>query len=167
MSTIESEQKVSEGGLAWLIWVACIFLIGLGFNAYFVSAAISSTRDLVRSDYYQESLKYDTEIKAHKLWKSENWNLEFDVVKNVLQLKILKPDQISNVEKISVNLYKPDNSALDKNSEFQADSIRKFGNQYSLSIPLPKAAYGAWQLEVSVVTARELVKKRISFTNKN
>ena len=129
-------KKVSWG---WGIIISlAIFMTG---TAAWVAYAVSSEVDLVRSDYYEYSLRQNETTAAQKDARElgNSVKLALDAKRNI-EFK-LPVDQVSTAQG-TIKLYRPNSSASDRALDL------KLSTDGSMSIPTSELAKGIWHITV-------------------
>lgn len=113
--------------------------IGLVYTAFalstlgFVAFAMTQRVDLVREDYYQESLR--TTAAQLELQRGKISGITIVAEQSMLRIRIpVVPQGV-----VSVHLYRPDNPALDQHHDVQR------GSDGTHVLPLTGVAAGRWR----------------------
>lgn len=99
----------------------------------FVAFAMTQRVDLVREDYYQESLR--TTAAQQELQRGKTSGITVVVEQSMLHIRIPVAPQGA----VSVHLYRPDNPALDQHHDVQQ------GSDGSYVLPLTGVSPGRWR----------------------
>jgi hypothetical protein len=103
----------------------------------FVVFAMSENVELVRKDYYEESLRYDATFASVQ---RGNTIAEQVIVKESEDgVDVMLPAHHLNVDSASVNLYRAENSSLDRRYLINGNAIR---------IPTTALKHGNYQAQV-------------------
>lgn len=116
--------------------------IGIVYSAFalstlgFVAFAMTQRVDLVREDYYQESLR--TTAAQQEVQRGRTSGITVRVEQSMLRIRIPAVPQGA----VSVQLYRPDNPSFDQQHNVQQVSDGSF------VLPLAGIARGRWRLIV-------------------
>ena len=121
----------------WPYAIVIYFAIFISAMVTWISFAVRNDQQLVRSDYYEQELKFQNEIDGQTRAAASNISVDYDAVKQVI--RISAPGVTENG---SVYFYRPSNAKLDH----QLALSLKDGSQ---SIDVRNFEAGLWKLRVS------------------
>ena len=120
--------------LSWGWRVVIAFIIFVGGTMSWVTIAMTSRVDLVRNDYYENSLVHDAVMTSRAAGVASGASLAFD--RAAKQIHISIPEQGA---KGTLILYRPDDPSRDRTFELSLD---KSGG---MTIPTATLQRGLWR----------------------
>ncbi|MGZ5545373.1 MAG: FixH family protein [Limisphaerales bacterium] len=121
----------------WPYAIVIYFVIFISAMVTWIGFAVRNDQQLVRSDYYEQELKFQNEIDGQTRAAASNISVDYDSAKQVI--RISAPGAAENG---SVYFYRPSNAKLDR----QLALSLKDGSQ---SIDVRNFEAGLWKLRVS------------------
>jgi hypothetical protein len=107
--------------LNWGWRIAIVYTFFAVSTMGFVVFAMSENVELVRKDYYEESLRYDATFAS-----TERGNAIFEQVtvnESEAGLEVRLPAAHVKVDSASVNLYRAENSSLDRRYKIEGNAV--------------------------------------------
>jgi hypothetical protein len=123
----------------WGWGVIAIFVLFTSGTVTWVAFAMTKEVDLVRPDYYQQSMKHDATMSARqnaKLLGSEAAMF----LNSDTQMFVVGVPLAQAAASGTIKFYRPNSVASDRTITFSPN------NQGTMSIPISKLARGAWQV---------------------
>lgn len=128
-------------------WGYKILIVYLSFAAGIAAMVIKSSSqkiDLVTEDYYAKELKYQDNIDANKRTAALSARVKYEVRKGELVISL--PNEFASKETTgTLVMYCPSDDSKDIRKAFTINSS-------TITMALPSAAKGAYQIQLSWVT---------------
>jgi nitrogen fixation protein FixH len=121
----------------WPYAIIIYFVIFIAAVATWIGFAVRNEQQLVRSDYYEQEIKFQTDIDGQSRAANVNASVEYDATKQIVT--IAAPGATGNG---SVYFYRPSDSKLDREITLEL----KDGAQ---SIDVRKFESGLWKVRVT------------------
>lgn len=132
----------------WGKGITITIILFMGFIISFVVRAVNFDTDLVRTDYYEHELQYDSNIeKENNYIKLTN---PVEIAKNESGIIILFPADQIKAEKGTINFYRPQSKKFDRKYDLALDTEGKqtlpyedfFKGLYQVTIEWEKESKG-------------------------
>ena len=121
----------------WPYAIVIYFAVFIAAMATWICFAVRNDHELVRKDYYEQELQFQTELDRAQRARAVNVNVSYDAVKNAITVQL--PLDTSNG---SIYFYRPARAALDK----QIPIALEHGIQ---TIDVRDFAAGLWKVRLS------------------
>ena len=117
------KTKESEGFNPWPIGIVAYFVCFIVATIIFIAFALRNSMDLVRSDYYEQEIRYENQMDRMRLGEgvSDQVSVDFDGDANSLILK-LPVAHIGRIASGTVHFYRPSNAKWDRHMPLILDA---------------------------------------------
>jgi hypothetical protein len=123
--------------LSWGWRIAIVYTFFAVSTVGFVAFAMTENVELVRTDYYEQSLKHDQTFAAEQRGLAVASQLDVKIAEGRLQIGL--PASHTQIDSGSISLYRPDNSILDHTYSVHETSV---------SIPISGVVSGNYELGI-------------------
>jgi hypothetical protein len=93
----------------WPYAIVAYFVIFIAAVTTWITFAVRNDQQLVRSDYYEQELKFQTDIDSQTRAANVNISLDYDAAKQIVTISL--PGAATNG---SIYFYRPSNAKLDR-----------------------------------------------------
>jgi len=107
----------------WGKGITIAIVLFMGFIISFVVRAVNFDTDLVRTDYYEHELEFDSNVE-----KANNYNTlvnQVEVQKEEEGIIILFPEDQNKVDQGTIHFYRPQSMKFDREYDLTLDSEGK------------------------------------------
>ena len=129
--------------ITWPQGIIGFFVLAVVWLAIFIVWATRHQEDLVKPNYYDEELRYQSRIEATSRARQQNAvpQISFDNASRAVVLRFPPPAAINSATG-TVTLYRPSNAALDRTIPLAtgADGVQ--------TIPAAALAAGNWRIKI-------------------
>jgi hypothetical protein len=123
--------------LSWGWRIAIVYTFFAVSTVGFVAFAMTENVELVRADYYEQSLKHDQTFAAEQRGLAVASQLDVKIAEGQLQIEL--PASHTNIDSGTISLYRPDNSKLDHTFALKGTVV---------SIPVSGVVSGNYELGI-------------------
>jgi nitrogen fixation protein FixH len=120
----------------WPYAITAYFVIFIAAVTIWITFAVRNDQQLVRRDYYEQELKFQTDIDGQSRAASVNVYVDYDATKQTITLAL---PQVATAA--SVYFYRPSNAKLDR-------EIKLALTNGAQAIDVAKFESGLWKLRV-------------------
>jgi nitrogen fixation protein FixH len=120
----------------WPYAIILYFVVFIGAMATWIGFAVRNEQQLVRSDYYEQELKFQTEVDGQSRATGANVSIDYDSIKQTLAV-VLPPTAAT----ASVYFYRPSDARMDR----EITLALKDGSQ---SIDVKNFKSGLWKVRL-------------------
>lgn len=144
----------------WTLGIGALFLYAFLSGGFFLYSAITSSRGVVTTRPYEESLQYEAKLHKYRVTKESGIRIEALTGEKELSFRILSGEQTP----LNLNTFRYQAFYLPDSSNDQSGTLRKRDDGlYAANPPLNRP--GTWLIEIedSTTTPQLYWKKQVLF----
>lgn len=144
----------------WTLGIGALFLYAFLSGGFFLYSAITSSRGVVTTRPYEESLHYEAKLQKYRVTKESGIRIEALTGEKELSFRILTREQMPlNLDSLRYQaLFLPDSS-----KDQSGTLIKRDDGAYAANPPINR--YGTWLIEIddSTTTPQLYWRKQVLF----
>ena len=121
----------------WPYAIVAYFVIFIAAVTIWITFAVRNDQQLVRSDYYEQELKFQNDLDGQARGATTHASLDYDALKQLISISIPSP-----VAKGAIYFYRPSDAKLDR----QIDLVLEGGAQ---KIDVARFQGGLWKVRLT------------------